>query len=150
MGARVNIKTDFEPFLKELEKAGKNVDKYADRNINTVAGIFEENLKAECQKSGEPSDVIKDISREDIKRGNYRACKVGWKITEPYNARKISTAFKAIFMNYGTIERYTQLKRFRGSIKARGFINRAKRKTNKDIEKQQEKLISDIMGDLKQ
>lgn len=147
----ISVSVNFAPLLEKINKAGGDVEAATWEAARKGARVMYEELKNEAAASGVPASVTNEITfqaeRDDS--GNRYACKVGWRMGE-YDPSNPSTAYKAVFMNYGTPKRYTQAGAYRGSITGRGFIGRAKKKARPKIKKVQEEALSEILKGLKE
>lgn len=151
----VNLK-GFEKLLDQIQEAGKDVNKAAEKAIKEEAKIYEEELKAEAKSRGIPDDIISEIKTELTAKNDTYTTKVGWKLGN-YDTRKPSKGYKALFLNYGTVRRQTARGENRGSIpkghehypKAEQFIYNAKKKARPKIKKSQQKILKKILGEVK-
>ena len=80
------------------------------------------------------------------KDGVYSA-KVGWDLGG-YDPKNLSSGYKAIFNNYGTVRRQTRNGQDRGQIEGKQFIAKSKKQAKNRIKKSQEEIIKKVMEDL--
>lgn len=150
-GIKLNLK-GFEKMLTQLQDAGKNVDPAAKEAVSENARIVEQELRAQCQAAGVPSDIIQEIKTTTSTEGEGRySAKVGWKLGN-YDPQNPSTGYKAIFLNYGTVRRQTKRGKNRGAIhkpaKDQQFIYAAKKKSQTKVKKLQKQMLEEITGGL--
>jgi hypothetical protein len=98
-------------------------------------------LKAQMQAAGVDSDLINAMPPPQItvKDNNYRA-EVGYKKGN-YDPNDPSDGYKVVFLNYGTPRRTMH-----GKVKARGFIQKAKKKARPQIKRAQQATLEKILG----
>lgn len=145
-GVKMNLK-GWKQYLDQLQVAGKDIDKEAEKCIKKSAEITEKVMREEAATAGVPGDLVQEISTEITHNGNSYSADIGWKKGE-YNPRKLSTGYKIIFMNYGTAKRHTRLNRNRGKITAMGFVERANKKANTKVKKEQKEALKDMLKGL--
>lgn len=134
----------FDELLSNIEKAGGSIDAAAETCLKKSANIMEAELKAQMSKAGVDGELINEMPAPTIeKEGNRITARVGYK-KGAYNPRDPSTAFKLIFLNFGTPKRKKH-----GKIKARGFIAKAKKKARPQIKRQQETTLNEILRGLR-
>lgn len=135
----------FEEMLREIEKASGSVDKSVKTCLERSAKIMETELKSEMEHSEVKKGLI-DRMPESVIENNHglQTARVGYE-KGAYDPKNISDAYKVIFLNYGTPHRQKH-----GKVKARGFIQRAKRKAKSKIYKVQQQTLEDILKGLKQ
>lgn len=144
----IQLKLDgFEQLLKEIEKAEGNVEQATKKCLNKSALIMQDELKAQMHKAdkqGHWGDLIASMPPPKIESdyGEISA-HVGWK-KGTYNPKSPSDAYKVVFLNYGTPHRQEH-----GKVKARGFIQKAKKKAKPKIQAQQEQTFKEILKGLK-
>lgn len=134
----------FEEFLKDIEEAGGSVDKATESAVRQSAQIFQAELKSEMKSSDLSPRLADRMPPFTIeKSGNKTTARVGFKET-PYHPKELSDYYKAIFANYGTPHRQKH-----GHEKARGFIQKAKRRARPKMKKQQKIALMKILERLK-
>lgn len=140
-GIRVSL-DGFEEYIKRLEQANKNVDAAIRKAVDAGADAADRELHAQCDASGVPSSVSREIKKTVESAGNRYRVKVGWEI-ENYDPKNPSQGYKALFLNYGTPHRKKH-----GKVKARGFIAKAKKNSKKKIKEAQQAALDEIIGGL--
>lgn len=134
----------FEELYKQIEKANGSMNKAAESCIKQSAQIVQSELKTQMQSAGVPSDLIGRMPSPTITaEGNTYTAHVGYEKGE-YNEKKPSDGYKVVFLNYGTPHR-----RKHGKIVARGFIQKAKKKSAPKVKKAQKEVLEKIIGRLK-
>lgn len=146
MAIKLNLE-GFDELLREIEKAGGNVDSATKKCMEKSAEIMEDELKAQMQAADLENKMSRLISRMPSPRiknnhGLWTAF-VGYE-KGAYNPENPSDAYKVIFINYGTPRRTKH-----GKIKPRGFIQKAKSRAKPKIKKEQAKILDDIFRGLK-
>ena len=136
--------TGFDDLMKDIEKAGGDIERITRNCLNTSAKIMESELKQQMRSANVKKRLIDSMPRYTIESdyGKITAY-VGYKKGE-YNPKNPSDAYKVIFLNYGTPHRTKH-----GKVTARGFIRKAQMKAKKRIKKQQEQCFNDILKGLK-
>lgn len=136
--------TGFEEMLTAIEKAGGSIDKAANQCMQKSAKLMDEELKAQMRSANVKSDLINRMQSPEVeKNGTRYTARVGF-VKGEYNPTKPSDAYKAIFLNYGTPRRTKH-----GQVKARHFIEKAKKKAKSKIKKSQQQTLEEILGGLK-
>lgn len=136
--------TGFEEMLTAIEKAGGSIDKAANQCMQKSAKLMDEELKAQMRSANVKSDLINRMPSPEVEKdGNRYTARVGF-VKGEYNPTKPSDAYKAIFLNYGTPRRTKH-----GQVKARHFIENAKKKAKSKIENSQQQTLKEILGGLK-
>lgn len=140
----IKIKLEgFDELLKEIERAGGDIDKACDSAIRGSAQIMQNELKAQMQNAGVDSHLIGAMPAPEIKKtGNRFIARVGYK-KGAYNPDNLSDGYKVVFLNYGTPNR-----KLHGQVKARGFIQRAKKSAKPKIKAEQKKALQKILARL--
>ena len=134
----------FDSLLEEIQKADGNIKQVVNDCMQKEIDITKQCLVEECVKSNVPDSITREIKSEPTKWENDRASSaVGWKLGA-YDKNNPSTGYNAVFLNYGTPHRSKH-----GKVKARGFIQRAKKKAAKLAKKEHEASLNRILGDLK-
>lgn len=133
----------FDELLSKIQKAGGSIDGAAESCLKKSASIMEDELKAQMSKTGVDSGLINRMPAPQIEKdGNKITARVGYR-KGAYNPRNISDGYKAVFINFGTPRRQKH-----GKITARGFIAKAKKKARRQIKRQQEQTLNDILRGL--
>ena len=149
-GIKISLK-GFDRMLEELQQAGGDVDRAASSAIRESAKIVEDELQAAVTASGVPSDITSEIRTNTSKEGDRYEAEVGW-IMENYDPKKPTAGYKAVFMNFGTVKRYTRKDHYRGEIqkqpRAQQFIYRAKKNARPKVKKIQRQEILKALGGL--
>lgn len=142
----IRLKLDgFDDVLREIQKAGGNVDEITKKCLRESAEIMQTELKTQMQQSDVPRNMIDAMpSPEFEQNGNAFTARVGYK-KGTYDPRNPSIGYKVVFLNYGTPNRTRH-----GKVIGRGFIQRAKKRALPNIRKQQEKALQDALKGLKQ
>lgn len=136
--------TGFDKMLTAIEKAGGSIDRAANQCMQKSAKLMDEELKAQMRSANVKSDLISRMPSPEIdKEGNRYTARVGF-VKGEYNPKKPSDAYKAIFLNYGTPRRTKH-----GKVKARHFIEKAKKKAKSKIKNSQQQTLEEILGGLK-
>lgn len=149
MAIKLNI-YGFDEMLDKLSSIGGNIDGAAKKVTHKIAPITKKYLDEECSKAKVPSNITSAITIRYQDGMNLHSCDIGWK-KGTYDPDNLSTGYKAMMLNYGTVRRYTREGLYRGwlsrpykmrkkpadpkpnqKIKA-GFIQRAIRKANSEI-----------------
>lgn len=134
----------FDELLKDIEAAGRSIDGAVDSTMRQSAKTVESELKTQMQAAGVAPDLVSRMPPTiTSKTGNYIACKVGY-IKGAYDPKDPSDGYKVVFLNYGTPNRSKH-----GKVKARGFIQKAKKKVTPVLKKQQEATFKKILARLK-
>ena len=143
----MSIKLKFEGFediLKDIEKAGGSINVATENCMRRSAEIMETELKHSMNQSNVDTDLINRMPPPDIETsGNRVTARVGYK-KGAYDPQNLSDGYKVVFINYGTPRRTKH-----GKIRARGFIQRAKKSAKKKILSEQEKTLNEILKGLK-
>lgn len=139
----------FDTLIKEIDRAGGDIDNAIVKAIAESETIVEKQLKAECDRVGVPGSISGEIKKEAPKMQND-VCTgvVGWKLGA-YDPKNPSPGYKAVFLNYGTVRRKTATGANRGEIVGRGFITAAKKKSKKPVAKVQQETFENILKGLK-
>ena len=149
-GIKISLK-GFDRMLEELQEAGGDVDRAAASAIRESAKVVEDELQAAATASGVPSDITSEIRTNTSKEGDRYEAEVGW-IMGNYDPKKPTAGYKAVFLNFGTVRRYTFKGQYRGEIqkqpRAQQFIYRAKKNARPKVKKIQRQEILKALGDL--
>lgn len=131
----------FDDLLEQIQKAGGSIDSAADSCVRQSANIMQAELKAQMQAAGVDGDLINRMPPPQIiiDGNNYRA-EVGYK-KGSFDPKNLSDGYKVVFRNYGTPRRSMH-----GKVKARGFIQAAKKKASPKIKKEQRATLEKILG----
>lgn len=134
----------FDELLNNIQEAGGSIDKAVDSCMKQSAQTMQAELKSQMKASNVDSGLIARMPQPKIKKdGNRVTASVGYEKGN-YDANNPSDAYKVIFLNYGTPRRSKH-----GKVKARGFIQNAKKSANKKIKKQQAETLNKILGRVK-
>lgn len=133
----------FEELLKDIEKAGGEMNKAVENTMRQSAATMQTELKAQMQSAGVDAHLISAMPQFEIEtEGNRTTARVGYK-KGAYNPDNPSDGYKVVFLNYGTPNR-----RKHGKVVAKGFIQNAKSKADRTIKKQQEATLKKILSRL--
>lgn len=134
----------FEELLKDIESAGRSMNSAVDSCMKQSAQIAEKELKTQMRKAQVPDNLTNAMPPPEIEwDGNQCVAKVGYK-KGAYDPNNPSDAYKVIFLNYGTPHRKKH-----GHVKARGFIDKAKKNAFRQIKKEQKATLEKILERLK-
>ena len=141
----IKIKLEgFDYILAKIQKAGGTIDKAAKTCIEKSADIMQAELKSNMKSQDVSSRLINSMPPPKISvEGNRYTAAVGYEKGD-YDPRNPSDGYKVVFLNYGTPKRTKH-----GKVKARGFIQSAKKSARPKIKKQQEETLNDILKELK-
>ena len=141
----IKIKLEgFDDILAKIQKAGGTIDKAAKTCIEKSADIMQAELKEQMQNVNVSARLINAMPPPKITaQGNRYTANVGYEKGD-YDPRNPSDGYKVVFLNYGTPKRTKH-----GKVKARGFIQSAKKNARPKIKKQQEETLNDILKELK-
>lgn len=133
----------FEELLKDIEKAGGEINKAVESTMRQSAATMQTELKAQMQSAGVDGHLISAMPPFEIEtEGNTTIARVGYK-KGAYNPDNPSDGYKVVFLNYGTPHRSKH-----GKVVARGFVQKAKKKAAGTIKKQQEQTLKKILSRL--
>lgn len=134
----------FEELLKDIEAAGRTMNSAVDSCMKQSAQIAEKELKTQMRKTQVPDKLTNAMPPPEIEwDGNQCFARVGYK-KGAYDPKNPSDAYKVIFLNYGTPHRQKY-----GHVKARGFIDKAKKNAFRQIKKEQKATLEKILERLK-
>ena len=141
----IKIKLDgFDDLIYQIQKAEGNVESATKQCLKKSADIMQDELKGAAQRANVSGHLINNMPPPTIESDHgLITARVGWK-KGSYDPKNPSDAYKVIFLNYGTPHRTKH-----GKVKERGFIQRAKTKAKKPIQKQQEETLKEILKGLK-
>lgn len=135
----------FDDVIQRIQNAGGSVDKAVETCMKESADIMDTELKAQMQKAKVKQHLIAAMDAPQVfKDGNAFVAKVGYEKGE-YDPKNPSDAYKVVFLNYGTPKRTKH-----GKVKARGFIQKARKKATPKIKKKQEETLNEILARLEQ
>ena len=144
MAIKLKLK-GFDELFTAIQKAGGSIDEATETCMKQSANIMQKEIKTQMSKAGVDGGLISQMPQPELfKDGNAYITMVGYKKGK-YNEKNPSTGYKVVFLNYGTPHRSKH-----GKVKARGFIQKAKRKATPQIKKQQEETLKDILSRLEQ
>lgn len=154
MASKVKLQLNgFNEMLEKVQAAGGNVDKAARSCMEKSIKVLESNLITEAQASGaETSTVFHSVESN----GNRVSAETGWKLGE-YNSANPSEGYQAMFVEFGTgkhsargkgKDRHTAAGHNRGSTAPRPFINKARKKSAKQIRAIQKEALQNIVKEL--
>lgn len=133
----------FEELLKDIEKAGGEINKAVESTMRQSAATMQTELKAQMQNAGVDGHLIGAMPPFTVEtEGNRTTARVGYK-KGAYNPDNPSDGYKVVFLNYGTPNRSKH-----GKVVARGFVKKAKTKAGRTIKKQQEQTLKKILSRL--
>ena len=142
-GISLNL-NGFDDLFEKIKKAGGTVDKAAKTCIEKSADTMQAELKEQMQSVNVSTRLINAMPPPKISvDGNRYKAEVGYEKGD-YDPRNPSDGYKVVFLNYGTPKRTKH-----GKVKARGFIQSAKKNARPKIKKQQEETLNDILKELK-
>lgn len=143
MSIKLNL-TGFNDLLTEIQKADGNVNSATAKCIKAGAEIMQSELTSKMRSVNVDQDLISRMPSPEIEQNaNKYTARVGFK-KGAYDPTNPSDGYKAVFINYGTPRR-TQ----HGQVKARGFIQAAKKAARSKIKAEQEKTLDEILKGLK-
>ena len=142
----IRMKLDgFEELLKKIEKAGKSVESAAAECMTESADIVDAEIRASMKKSGVDESFIAAMPPPSVENEHGTVyARVGYK-KGPYDPKKPSDGYKAVFLNYGTPHRPEK----QGRVTGRFFMTEAKRIAKPKVKKTQKAALERILGDLK-
>lgn len=144
MSIKIKFK-GFEDTIQRIKNAGGSVDKAVETCMKQSADIVDAELKSQMQAAAVPAQLITAMSPPRVFRdGNTFVAKVGYEKGE-FDPKNPSDAYKIVFLNYGTPKRMKH-----GKVKARGFIQKARRKALPKVKKQQEQMLNEILARLEE
>lgn len=150
MAIKINLK-GFDKMLEQLQEAGGDVSKAAASAIRESAKVVENDLRTAASESGVPSDITSEIKTHTSDVGDRYEAEVGWQMGN-YDPKKPTAGYKAVFLNYGTVKRYTQKGQYRGEItkpaQSQQFIHKAKKAARPKVKKIQQEILKKALGDL--
>lgn len=149
MSVRLTLK-GFDDMLRQLEKLGGNVEKTSKDVLLKSAKMFALELTKQTNSAPISVDtkkaIMKDFIKPQIVSANdyFVVAETGFRMGD-YNPKDLSGGFIAQFNNYGTVERYTQNKDYRGSLDKLEFIQRAHKSADSKIRKMQKQELEKAM-----
>lgn len=133
----------FDELLTQIEKAGGTIDGAAKKCLQKSAQIMHDELKAQMTAANVDSGLINRMPSPEIEsEGNRHTARVGYK-KGAYDPNNLSDGYKVVFANYGTPRRSEH-----GQQTAKGFIQKAKKKANTKIKKEQKATLDEILRGL--
>ncbi len=140
----IKLKLDgFDELFSQIEKAGGTIDSAAQKCLKKSADIMHDELKQQMQAAGVDNGLINRMPPPEIETtANRFTARVGYKKGD-YDENNPSDGYKVVFLNYGTPRRSKH-----GQQPAKGFIQKAKKKANTKIKKQQKETLDEILRGL--
>ena len=142
----MSIKLELEGFddmMRQIQKAQGNVKPACERCAAASASIVDAELKAQMSSAGVDGRLIAEMPAPTIENDYGKiTARVGYK-KGAYNPDSLSTGYKVLFLNYGTPHRTKH-----GQVKARGFIQKAKRSSKPKVKKAQQDTLKEIIKGL--
>jgi len=147
MAIKLNIE-GFGALLREIEKAGGNLDAVTKKCLSESAEIMQSELKTQMQESNVPQRMINAMPSPELEhQGNVFTARIGYK-KGAYDPKNPSIGYKVVFLNYGTPNR-TKHGKIDPNAPERGFIQRAKKRARPKIRKQQKEALQKALKGLK-
>lgn len=143
----------FDDMLAAVQKAGGDVDKAARDCMEKSVQVLESNLKKEAQASGADTSTV---THGVTQKGNRISAETGWKLGD-YDADNPSEGYRAMFVEFGTgrhsargkgKDRKTAAGYNRGSTEPRPFMDKARKKSVKQIRAMQQETLQHITKEL--
>ena len=141
----LKLKIDgFDDLLRDIERAGGNLDAIMGKCLRESAEIMQNELKTQMRESRVPNSMIDAMPEPELEKDyGVLTARVGYK-KGAFDPKNPSIGYKVVFLNYGTPYRTKH-----GKVKERGFIQRAKKRAMPKIRKQQEKALQEDLKGLK-
>jgi len=152
--ARVKLQVKgLEEMLDAVRRAGGDIDKAARQCMEQSVRVLESNLIKEAQASGaSTSEVFHQVTAS----GNRISGETGWHLGS-YDSNNPSEGYEAMFVEFGTgkhsargkgKDRQTAAGYNRGSTEPRPFIDKARKKSAKQIRAIQQETLQSIVKEL--
>ena len=133
----------FDDLIKQIEKAGGSVQSATMQCMQKSGKIMDAELRAQMASAGVDGRLIAEMPAPSIENDfGLITARVGYR-KGAYDPDNPTTAYKVIFLNYGTPNRKKH-----GQVKKRGFIRKAKNRAKPQIKKEQEATLKDILKGL--
>lgn len=133
----------FNDMMRKIQKAEGNIKPATEKCLKVSANVIDAELKAQMTTANVPAHLVAEMPAPVIENDHgLITAKVGYR-KGPYNPRNLTTGYKVLFLNYGTPNR-----KMHGKVKARGFIQKAKRSAKPKIKKEQEAALKEILKGL--
>lgn len=133
----------FNDLMRKIEKAGGSIKSATRQCMQTSANIMEAEMNAQMSKANVPAHLISEMPAASIEmKDGLTTAHVGYK-KGAYDPHNLSTGYKVLFLNYGTPNRKEH-----GQVKARGFIDKAKKRAKPKIKKAQKDTLHEILKGL--
>ena len=143
MSIKLKLDAGWNDLLKAIERAGGKIEPVTLKCMQDSADIMQHELKAQMRKSNVEERLIDKMPANKIENEHGRiTARVGYD-KGVYDPNNPSDAYKVVFLNYGTPHRKKH-----GKVKARGFIQRAKKNAKRKITIQQENALKEILRGL--
>ena len=145
MSIKLKLDSGWNDLIKEIEKAGGQIEPVTEKCMQESAQIVQHELKTQMRKSHVSDRLIDAMPAPKIENdyGTITA-RVGYD-KGTYDPKNPSDAYKVVYLNYGTPHR-----QMHGKVEARGFIQRAKKNAKRKISKQQEDAFLKILKGLQE
>lgn len=141
-GIKIRL-SGFEEVLKNIEKAGGDINKAVNIAVKKSADVVQSELKNQMLQAGVSNHLVNAMPPPSIeKEGNRFTAEVGYK-KGTYDEKNPSDGYKVVFLNYGTPNRKKH-----GKIVGRGFIQKAKKKATPLVKKIQTEAFNEILQGL--
>lgn len=141
----IKIELDgFDELIKQIEKAGGNAQNAAYNAAQQSCHVVLSEIDNEMSSANVSPRLISSSSQGySIEQSpGYISASVGFK-KGAYDPKNPSDGYKVVFLNYGTPHRKKH-----GQVKARGFIQKAKKKSRAKVKKIQEDTLKEILKGL--
>ena len=137
----IRIKLEgYDKLIDAISKSESKINIVADTCITKSANIMSEEIKSKMASAGVDDGLISRMPAPIVEhKGNIYSAQVGYK-KGTYDPTNLSDGYKALFLNYGTPRRTEH-----GKVRARGFIDKAKKAAKPKIKKAQKQAIDDIL-----
>ena len=141
--------TGFDEFLEKLQEAEKSSDVEGRKCFEKASDNLYDCLYDKAKAAGIDEKLLEQIDDRMIEDYGIWYYQVGWKKKKWNGKGEPPDVYKVMFANYGTPKRYTVKKYYRGEIKHRGFIKKAKLAARNKNKKLYKETLQKIIGDLK-
>jgi len=135
----------FENILHDIQKASGSINHATRECMNKSAEIMQNEFKAQMHAANVDGGLISAMPPPEVEASANRiTARVGYK-KGAYDPKNPSDGYKIVFLNYGTPHRTEH-----GKVRARGFIQKAKKTARRKIKAEQEKTLKEILKGLQQ